>query len=66
MTLRTGSLLALSLSGLVTWCDLEPVTFFLFFKIYLFHVCEYIATLFKRGHQIPLQMAVSHHVVAGN
>ena len=43
-----------------------------FFKkrvIYLFYVYEYTIALFKhtrRGHQIPLQMVVSHHVVAGN
>ena len=39
----------------------------LFFKIYLFYVCEYTVTVFRhtrRGHQIPLQMAVSHYVVA--
>jgi hypothetical protein len=42
---------------------------FFFFKIYLFYVCEYTVTVFRhtrRGHQIPLQMVVSHHVVAGN
>jgi hypothetical protein len=34
-----------------------------------FFMYEYTIALFrhtKRGHQIPLQMAVSHHVVAGN
>jgi hypothetical protein len=41
-----------------------------FFKrfIYLFYVYEYMIALFrhtKRRHQIPLQMVVSHHVVAG-
>jgi hypothetical protein len=43
--------------------------FFSFFQeIYLFYVCEYTATVFRhtrRGHWIPLQMVVSHHVVAG-
>jgi predicted metal-dependent hydrolase len=37
-------------------------------KIYLFNVCECTVALFthtRRGHQIPLQMVVSHHVVAG-
>jgi hypothetical protein len=32
-------------------------------------VCVYTVALFRhtrRGHQIPLQMVVSHHVVAGN
>jgi len=41
---------------------------FCFFKIYLFYVYEYTVAVFRhtrRGHQIPLQMAVSHHVVAG-
>jgi hypothetical protein len=36
---------------------------------YLFHECEYIVTVFRhirRRHSIPLQMVVSHHVVAGN
>jgi hypothetical protein len=39
------------------------------FKIYLLYVCEYTVAVFRhtrRGRQIPLQMAVSHHVVAGN
>jgi hypothetical protein len=39
-----------------------------FLKIY-FNKCEYTVAVFKhttRGHQIPLQMVVSHHVVAGN
>jgi hypothetical protein len=60
----------------------QPEQGFLFFKIdlfiylfiylfifYLFNVCEYTVALFRhtrRGHQIPLQMVVSHHVVAGN
>jgi hypothetical protein len=36
---------------------------------FLFYVCEHIVAAFRRtrrGHQIPLQMVVSHHVVAGN
>ena len=35
----------------------------------LFYVYEYTIALFRhtrRGHWIPLQIAVSHHVVAGN
>ena len=45
--------------------------FFLSFErfIYLFNVCEYSVAVFRhtrRGHWIPLQMVVSHHVVAGN
>jgi hypothetical protein len=35
-----------------------------FFKIYLFYVCEYRVAVFRQ--RIPLQMVVSHHVVAGN
>jgi hypothetical protein len=36
---------------------------------YLFYICEYTVDIFRhtrRGHQIPLQIVVSHHVVAGN
>jgi hypothetical protein len=39
-----------------------------FFKD-LFYLYEYTVALFRhtrRGHQIPLQVVVSHHVVAGN
>jgi hypothetical protein len=38
-------------------------------KIYLFHVYEYTVAVFRqirRGHQIPLQILVRHHVVLGN
>ena len=37
-------------------------------KIYLFYVYEYSVAVFRhtrRGHQISLQMVVSHHMVAG-
>jgi hypothetical protein len=37
--------------------------------IHLFYVYEYTVAVFRhtrRGHQITLQMVVSHHVVAGN
>jgi hypothetical protein len=37
-------------------------------KIYLFIICKYTVAAFRhsrRGHQIPLQMVVSCHVVAG-
>jgi hypothetical protein len=43
-----------------------------FFKglfIYLFYVYDYTVAVFRhtrRGHQIPLHMVVSHHVVTGN
>jgi hypothetical protein len=39
------------------------------FKKDLFYICEYTVAVFRhtrRGHQIPLQMVVSHHVVPGN
>ena len=35
----------------------------------LFYIYEHTVAVFRhtrRGHQIPLQMVVSHHVVAGN
>jgi hypothetical protein len=38
-------------------------------KTYLFYVYEYTVAVFRhtrKGHRIPLQMVVSHHVVAGN
>ena len=44
--------------------------FFFFFKdlfTYLL-ICKYTVAVVrhtKRGHQVPLQMVVSHHVVAG-
>jgi len=40
-----------------------------FLKIYLFIIYKYTVAVFRhtrRGHQISLQMVVSHHVVAGN
>jgi len=43
--------------------------FFFFFKTYSFIIDKYTVAVFRhtrRGHQIPLQMVVSHHVVAGN
>jgi hypothetical protein len=48
---------------------LSQFLFFFFFKIYLFYGYEYIVAIFRhtrRGHWIPLQMVVNHHVVAGN
>jgi hypothetical protein len=36
---------------------------FIYLFIYLFHVCKYTVAVFRhtrRGHQIPLQMVVSH------
>ena len=44
--------------------DLNLSTLF----FYLFYLYEYTVMVFRhtrRGHQIPLQMVVSHHVVAG-
>jgi hypothetical protein len=53
--------------------SLSHFSFFLSFLslrfIYLFYVYEYTVAVFRhtrRGHRIPLQMVVSHHVVAGN
>jgi len=43
--------------------------FFFFLKIYLFIIYKYTVAVFRhtrRGYRIPLQMIVSHHVVAGN
>ena len=40
-----------------------------FFFTYLFYVYEYTVAVFRHtssGHRIPLQIVVSHHVVAGN
>jgi hypothetical protein len=65
------------LSFFVLFCFLFLLFFFLkigfsfsFLRfIYLFYVYEYAIALFRhtrRGHQIPLQMVVSHHVIAGN
>jgi hypothetical protein len=45
------------------------LSFFLFLKIYLFILYEYIIAVFRhirRGHWITIQMVVSHHVGAGN
>jgi hypothetical protein len=42
---------------------------FFFFKDLLTYLYEHTAAVFRhtrRGHQIPAQMVVSHHVVAGN
>jgi hypothetical protein len=52
----------------------SPFSFFfkMFFKkIYIFILCVCVLCLHvslhaRRGHWIPLQMVVSHHVVAGN
>jgi hypothetical protein len=53
----------------VTWSSGRAVSaFFFFFKSYLFYLYEYTVAVLRhtrRGHQIPLQMVVSHHVVAG-
>jgi hypothetical protein len=40
---------------------------FIYLFIYLFIICNYTVAVFRktrRGHQISLQMVVSHHVVA--
>jgi len=41
---------------------------FLFLRIYVFIIDEYTVAVFRcarRGHQIPLQMVVSYHMVVG-
>jgi hypothetical protein len=47
-----------------------PRIFFLFFKdLFIYFIYEYTVAVFRhirKGHQIPLQMVVSHRVVAGN
>jgi hypothetical protein len=50
------------------WTILSGITEIFFLKIYLFIICKYTVAVFRhtrRGHQISLQMVVSHHVVAG-
>jgi hypothetical protein len=45
----------------------SEICFFILFIYY--YLYEYIVVAFKhtgRGHQIPLQMVVSHHVIAEN
>jgi hypothetical protein len=40
----------------------------LFPEIYLFIICKYTVAVFRhirRGHRVPLQMVVSHHVFGG-
>jgi len=44
-------------------------SFFFLTFIYIFYTCEYTVAVFRhtrKRHQIPLQIVVSHHVVAGN
>jgi hypothetical protein len=55
--------------GQKTRDNLKALVFiFYFFKTYLFIIFKYTVAVLRhsgRGHQISLQMAVSHHVVAG-
>jgi hypothetical protein len=58
------------LLGIELWTSGRAVStlFFFFFKD-LFIICKHTVAVFRhsrRGCQISLQMAVSHHVVAGN
>jgi hypothetical protein len=44
-------------------------TFLFFLMIYLFIICKYTVAVYRhtrRGRQISLEVAVNHHVVAGN
>ena len=46
-----------------------PSTFLFFLMIYLFIICKYTVAVYRhtrRGRQISLEVAVNHHVVAGN
>ena len=45
---------------------LELLQFLSFFFKDLLYLYKYIVAVFRREHQIPLQMVVSHHVVAGS
>jgi hypothetical protein len=47
-------------------CLVSLVTCAEFLKIYLFYVYEYTIALFIHARRIPLQMVMSHHVVAEN
>jgi hypothetical protein len=50
--------------------SLSEIFFYKFISfIFKDHACKYIVAVLRhtrRGRQIPLQMVVSHHVVAGN
>ena len=55
----------------IMYVDIENIICFVsfFLKIYLFYLYEFTVAVFRhtiRGHQVLLQMVVSHHVVAGN
>jgi hypothetical protein len=57
----------LGLKACATTTRLIVFCFLVFFKG-LFIIYEYTLAVFRhtrRGHQIPLQMVVNHHVVAG-
>jgi hypothetical protein len=50
-----------------TWNSVVFLPFFLpFLKISLLILCMWVHCHTRRGHRIPLQMVVSHHVVSGN
>jgi hypothetical protein len=43
--------------------------YFVFVYVFILNICEYTVSAFRHNrkwHPIPLQMAVSHHVVAEN
>jgi hypothetical protein len=39
--------------------------YFIFFKDLFIIISKYTVAVFRRGHQITLQVVVSHHMVAG-
>jgi hypothetical protein len=61
----------LGLKATTAWQDglFLSIFFFFFLFLFIYYLYEYIVVVFRhtrRGHQIPLQMFVSHHVAAGN
>jgi hypothetical protein len=49
--------------------QVPPSCFFIFYVLFIYYLYEYTVAVFRhtrKEHQIPLQMVVSHHVVAGN
>jgi len=67
-TLSLEAIAAISLGPWNLAVYFLPATFIIFKQDVLI-IYMYIITVFRhtrRGHQIPLQMVMSHHVIAGN